>query len=141
MTYSNQTHFLLIPASDPKTPGEMTPLNIECEPGEVSDGFHSFSELYTHRYLLFCALSQTLNMSLYSWKSRRHWIEGKTEPVWPGWFVAGIDLWGDNITYHLPVEYWDSFRGIVREEPPPFDGHTSQDVIERLMRWLQRTQP
>ena len=132
---------LLVPASEPKTPGEMEPLNIPCEPGQVSDGFHTFDELYTHRYLLFCALSQTLNNSLYAWKSRRHWIEGKTEPVWPGWFVAGIDLWGDNISYHLPIEYWDLFKGIGREEPPPFDGHTSQDVIERLMRWLQRTQP
>src|SRR5215475_2303449 len=122
----NPTHFLLIPASDPKTPGEMTPLKIPCEPGHVSDGFHTFDELYTHRYLLFCALSQMAHLrrdAPYTWKSRFHWIEGKLEHVWPNWFLAGIELSGKMITYHLPVEYWDLFDGIEREQPPSHDVH------------------
>jgi|SRR5882672_3146735 len=115
-------------------------MTIPCDAGEVSDGYHTFNELYEHRHLLFCALSQMADLRReppYVWKSRNHWIEGKLEPVWPGWFLAGIDLGSGMITYHLPNECWDLFRGIERETPPLHDGHTSQDVIERLKGWLE----
>lgn len=119
-------------------------LNIHCDAGEVSDGYHTFNELYQHRFLLFCALSQmsvTNRDNLYCWKSLQHWIDGKLEPVWDGWFVAGIELRKKMITYHLPLEYWNLFDGIERKTPPPHDGHTSLDVIERLKEWLKRGKP
>lgn len=127
---------------------------LACDVGEVSDSFHTFNELYEHRYLLFCMASRLafdLGLRgapehLYCWKSRKHWIDGELVPVWDGWFVAGIALSGfvynkekeKMITYHLPLEYWDLFLGIEREQAPPHDGHTSQDVIERLREWLKR---
>lgn len=115
-------------------------LKIGCDVGEVSDGYHTFNELYEHRYLLYCALSQMAALrreAPYAWKSKTHWIDGNLEPVWDGWFVAGIELGGKMITYHLPLEYWDLFEGIDREQAPPHDGHTSLDVIERLKGWLR----
>jgi len=118
----------------------MTPLKIPYEPGQVSDGFHTFDELYTHRHLLFCALSHMAGLRRYApyrWKSRRHWWNGIVEHVWDGWFIAGIELSGRMITYHLPDACWNLFDGIERVDPPPHNGHTSQDVIERLRRWLE----
>jgi|SRR5215510_12568294 len=115
------------------------PLAVPCDVGEVSDGYHTFDELYRHRYALFCALAKESASNydhLYCWKSAKHWIDGKLEDVWPGWFVAGIEINGEMISYHLPLEYWGLFNGIEREEPPPHDGHTSQDVLDRLMSWL-----
>lgn len=117
-------------------------LTIHCDAGEVSDGYHTFNELYQHRYLLFCGMARVLwqmNISrhYYAWKSKTHWIDGNLGPVWDGWFVAGIEIGGKMITYHLPFEYWDLFDGIEREQAPPHDGHTSQDVIERLKEWLK----
>jgi hypothetical protein len=116
---------------------EMARIIIHCDAGEVSDGYHTFNELYEHRYLLFCAFARS--WSYYIWKSRNHWMEyGKLEPVWPGWFLAGLEMAdGRMITYHLPIEYWDLFAGEERETPPIHDGHTSQDVIERLKEWLK----
>jgi len=115
-------------------------IDVPCEPSQVSDGYHTFNELYEHRYLLFCALSQMASLRReppYFWKSRTHWIESELQPVWEGWFAAGIELDGKMITYHLPLTYWDLFEGIDREQAPPHDGHTSQDVIERLREWLK----
>jgi hypothetical protein len=117
-------------------------INIHCDAGEVSDGYHTFNELYEHRYLLFCGMSTlamraSFDKALYCWKAHTHWIDGKIEPVWDGWFIAGVELNKKMITYHLPLEYWDLFNGIEREQAPPHDGHTSQDVIERLREWLK----
>ncbi len=139
---------IIIPHSE--AVGGPQALNIGCDAGEVSDGYHTFNELYQHRYLLFCGMARILwrmNISrqYYAWKSRTHWINGELQPVWDGWFVAGIELSGfvynkekeKMITYHLPLEYWDLFDGIEREQAPPHDGHTSQDVIERLKEWLK----
>jgi len=112
---------------------------IPCDAGEVSDGYHTFNELYQHRYLLFCGMAAIAYARgrQYCWKSRTHWIEGEIQPVWNGWFVSGIEIGGKMITYHLPLEYWDLFNGVEREQAPPHDGHTSQDVIERLKEWLK----
>lgn len=117
-----------------------TTFELPCDAGEVSDTYHSFNELYQHRFLLFCALAQMAWLRRdppYCWKSKTHWIDGDLQPVWDGWFVAGIEIGGKMITYHLPLEYWDLFDGIEREQAPPHDGHTSQDVIERLKEWLK----
>ena len=117
------------------------PLAVPCETGEVSDGYHTFNELYAHRYALFCALAKMSRLDsdrLYCWKSAKHWIEDKLESVWDGWFLAGIEIDGQMITYHLPLEYWGFFDGIERKTPPPHDGHTSQDVLDRLMVWLHK---
>jgi len=114
-------------------------IDVECDAGEVSDGFHTFNELYQHRYLLFCGMA-ALAFSKgrqYCWKSKTHWIDSDLESVWDGWFVAGIELGGKMITYHLPLTYWNLFEGIEREQAPPHDGHTSQDVISRLREWLK----
>jgi hypothetical protein len=141
---------IFYPSFDGKREGAMTPLEIPCDAGEVSDGYHTFNELYTHRFALFCMASRLAfdlgfrgaPERLYCWKSKNHWIDGKLEPVWDGWFVAGIDLSRNKneqkmITYHLPIEWWDLFIGIERAHPPPHDGHTSQDVIERLKEWFK----
>lgn len=34
----------------------MKTLYIPCDPGEISDGYHTFNELYQHRCALFLAL-------------------------------------------------------------------------------------
>jgi hypothetical protein len=124
---------------------EMCIIPLACDVGEVSDGYHTFNELYQHRYLLFCAMSRLAfdlgfrgqREALYCWKSHQHWINGELMPVWDGWFVAGIELNAEMITYHLPLDLWGLFLGIERETPPLHDGHTSLDVIERLKEWLK----
>lgn len=109
----------------------MGKLTIECETGKVSDGYHTFDELYDHRCLLFAALSQMRPEE--SWKSKKH-HDGS---VWEGWFIAGMDLDGETITYHLPEKYWGFYTGEELETAPEWDGHTSADVLARLIDWLK----
>ena len=103
---------------------------IDCEPGQVSDGYHTFDELYEHRCLLFAALSCWVHGFF---KTRKN---DKGEE-WPGWFIAGLNTpWGQ-ITYHLPDRYWDLVDADYElERNDQYDGHTSQDVAERLRKML-----
>jgi hypothetical protein len=110
--------------------------SIECDTGKVSDGFHSFDELYDHRCLNFLAFQALWHQAAlpYSgaWKSRRH----HDDTAFNGWFIAGLELPQGQITYHLPDKFWDLCKAPERERAPVWDGHTSQDVIERLRLWL-----
>lgn len=102
----------------------------------VSDGYHTFKELYEHRVVLFVALITALMQQEYHpsnkicWKSKKH-ADGT---MYDGWFIAGIGLekW-DTLTYHLPISEWDNLYCDTLENAPEWDGHTSKDVI-RLLR-------
>lgn len=92
--------------------------------GSVSDGYHTFDELYEHRHALFLNL---LKSNSSAWKSRAH-ADGS---VWEGWFIAGISE-PMQITYHLPERLWDKFDVKELTQSPVWDGHTSADVVDRL---------
>lgn len=52
---------------------------------EVSDGDHSFNDLYRHRNLLFIGF---LNLVSNSWYSKHH----SDVSAFDGWFIAGVEL-------------------------------------------------
>jgi hypothetical protein len=105
---------------------------------EISDGYHTFTELYDHRITLFIALCKALKDKEYIWRSQLHSDGSNID----GWFVLGIrDLPGKQMTYHLPNERWDETNFVEeRKKAPEFDGHTSQDVLERLKNLYPPTQ-
>ena len=97
----------------------------------VTDSYHSFEELYAHRILLFIALMKT--HTEISWKSRLH-NDGTS---YDGWFVAGMHLPSGDITYHIYDKFWGMLQNInTLEKSPPWDGHTSEEVIRRLNNWI-----
>ena len=110
----------------------MGKLTIECEVGKVSDGYHTFDELYAHRCTLFSALMKC-NKPL-AWKSLFHDDGSNFE----GWFVAGMDLPTGTVTYHLPINpFWERLMEVnTLEKAPIWDGHTSDDVIKRIVDWM-----
>lgn len=97
---------------------------------KISDGYHTFEELYEHRIVLFIALCRSLVNEHVIWKSRKH-SDGSS---WDGWFVLGIGTHkGTQITYHLPDRFWDDCSFAATNEIAPwFDGHTSADVLKRI---------
>lgn len=110
----------------------MKPILLPCEPGEVSDGYHTFNELYEHRHALFLALMK--QNSFNSWVSRLH----DDGTMMEGWFIAGMNLPTGTVTYHLPIRLLDCALATGCNElvrAPKWDGHTSAEVVERLMRW------
>jgi hypothetical protein len=102
--------------------------------GEVSDGFHTFNELYEHRCSLFLALMA--GYPRISWISKKH--EDGSE--WGGWFIAGMQLRTGDVTYHLPSKMWDlavATEARVLSTAPHWDGHTPANVVERLQAWAR----
>lgn len=101
--------------------------------GEVSDGDHSFDDLYDHRNVLFVGL---LNLVNNAWYSEKH-HDGSS---FDGWFIAGVELTeGEQITYHLPNKYLELCALNVKhlEYAPEWDGHKSVDVLDRIVRWVE----
>lgn len=106
-------------------------ITIEAEKLVVSDGYHTIDELYDHRIRLYIALARKL-INLYEvWCSDLHSDGSKID----GWFLLGINtIKGKQITYHLPMSYWSEVSSFAKylNQAPYFDGHTSEDVLERL---------
>lgn len=103
--------------------------------GGISDGYHTFDDLYEHRIVNYIALCRKLSMSLNHdvWISKNH-SDGNE---WKGWFLLGIGKEpGKQITYHLPEQYWEEVKQFaeILLIAPQFDGHTSSDVLERIGR-------
>lgn len=116
-----------------------TKLILEITAQGCSDGFHTFDELYDHRCALFCALLNVIensNAEFNVWKSERH-SDGSIPFNNPNYFIAGIRSpeIGGQITYHLRIDpYWEKLSNIdTLDKAPEYDGHTSKDVIERLL--------
>lgn len=110
--------------------------------GKVSDGYHTFDELYDHRITLFIALSNLIRRMEIThgkifesgvWKSKYH----HDNTMFDGWFIAGIGRAKDvQMTYHLPIERWDELDVLEIDKAPEWDNHTPADVIERIKKYL-----
>lgn len=102
--------------------------------GEVSDGYHTFNELYENRHMLFIALmSLNLNSSVWSHNNS----DGSSMD---GWFLAVLDLPGiGHIRYHMPdrliplvVDAGVNFSA----EPPQWDGKGNSEMLGRLENFI-----
>jgi len=99
----------------------------------VSDGYHSFKELYEFRKVYNVALfNEWFSQCKYDiHKSTRH-FDGE-ECFGGGWFIVVAVLPSGQISNHYEMKDWDLFNcESVLSAKYPFDGHTSSDVIERL---------
>ena len=94
--------------------------------GSTSDGYHTFDELYEHRTVLFSVICNS-HTDL-AWKSRHH----HDGTMFDDMFVAGIQTPAGPCTYHCENQYWDLFRVPELERAPEFDGHTPDDVLQRI---------
>lgn len=104
----------------------------------VSDGYHTFDELYEHRYALFIALCKKItefgNIEAANkiWRSKLH----SDGTMYDGYFIMGIESEpGKQISYHIPLSKWEITDFVLNtfDNAPKFDGHTANDVIDRLL--------
>lgn len=110
---------------------------MSADTGEISDGCHTFNELYDHRSALFIAFLKSCADDFCPWMSRCH-HDGSS---YDGWFIAGVNLPTGDITYHLSDKYWDILKGAgvsVLEKGKEWDGHTSKNVYERILEYVQK---
>ena len=98
---------------------------------QVSIPLSYLNELYEHRNMLFCALMNAHRHI--SWWSPFH----DDGTMFDGQFIGGIDLPSGTITYHMPVAYMKHLGCVpARTAAPKWDGHTPEDVIERIEAFL-----
>ena len=93
---------------------------------DVSDGSHTFTELYHHRMILFAVICN--NNKDKAWKSKLH----DDGTMYDDYFIVGIDTPRGQFTYHYHVDAWHRFKVEVLEKAPIYDGHTSEDITRLL---------
>lgn len=123
---------------------------------ELSDGTHTFNELYEYRMLYNAAFFNGMvsynkveadekNKSSLSYtstsvrydvhKSKRH-SDGE-ECFGGGWFVVMAELPTGQISNHYEMKYWDLFKIPKKEKANVWDGHTPQQAAERLKSFIE----
>lgn len=125
------------------TDTERERINAICEVAgvadidDLSDGFHTFRQLYYQRMMLFAVIVKQNKDR--AWKSFRH--EDGEYCFGGGWFIVGIDTPEGSYTYHYEneYEYWDMFDCVDLPRAKHWDGHTEKDVTRLLS--LPSTQP
>lgn len=107
------------------------------EDGQISDGHHTFQELYQYRLLYNAALfNEFAKYSRYDvHKSKLH-HDGTVPFGDPKWFIVVAELPTGQISNHYRMPDWDKFQIPVKELPNVYDGHTPALVAERLEKFL-----
>lgn len=89
--------------------------------GDISDGYHTFDELYEHRVVLYMALAKASNWPAFY------------KLDYEEWFCLFLETPKGQVSYHLPNKYLDNVKTFAVLSPDHiWDGHTSADVLERL---------
>lgn len=99
---------------------------------DVSDGYHTFFELYDHRAKLFSIVCRVYKDK--AWKALKH----NDGTMFDGMFIVGITTPKGQYTYHYNMEYWDMFPVSVVDFAPVYDGHKPKD-IDRLFSLLDES--
>lgn len=104
----------------------------EQDMGNVSDGYHTFNELYEHRSMLFVLVMNLLDT--HSWYAHKQ----QDGQEYEGYILCGINLPSvGQITYHLKEKYTRYLENIkCLDVAPAWDGHTPQDVISRIDEYI-----
>lgn len=95
---------------------------------DLSDGFHTFRQLYYQRMMLFATIVKQNKDK--AWKSLRH--EDGELCFGGGWFIVGIDTPEGSYTYHYENKYFDLFDCEILDYGKHWDGHTEKDVTRLL---------
>lgn len=110
----------------------------QTDMGKMSDGYHTFNELYYYRMLYNAAF---FNLLPKEWvhKSKRH--HTGEECFGGGWFIVMANLPTGQISNHYELKDWDLFKVPEKEFADEWDGHTPQEAAERIKNYLQQEQP
>lgn len=131
---------------------------IQVDPEDISDGYHTFYELYQFRKLYNASLfnewakqlgetkytevgifNKTLHYPMY--KVHKSWRHSNGELCFGGgWFVVVAELPTGQITNHYEEKDWHLFQIPEYEKVQiDYDGHTSEEARERLYKFLEST--
>ena len=96
---------------------------------EISDGHHTFGELYYHRMMLTCVL-----FNMFSHLCHKSWLHDDGT-MFDDSFIVSIETPEGPYSYHYNSKYWDMFDVVELDRSRPYDGHKPKDIT-RLMSLL-----
>jgi hypothetical protein len=103
---------------------------------QISDGYHTFGELYEQRRALIAVLATLATFEGDAWRSKSHHPDD--EPMFAGHFIVGIDLPTGPVTYHFGLEHWDDFTPVPEcDHAPKWDGATPADTVSRCLELVR----
>lgn len=103
---------------------ELKEIKNQIDSGELSDGYHTFNQLYHQRAMLFATIVN--QNSDKAWKTHKY-EDG--EPCFGGgWFLVTVDTPKGAYGYHYEDKYWDLFKCKELEIAKHWDGYTEEDV-------------
>lgn len=98
--------------------------------GEISDGYHTFNELYYYRMLYNAHAIILWGMGgCEVVKSKKH-HDGTM--LGADWFIVTAELPTGQVSNHYKMEHWDLFQCPEVEFAPEWDGHTPVIAAERI---------
>lgn len=100
---------------------------------DISDGYHSFGELYYHRMILFSIICNQ-NKDI-AWKAKKH----HDGTMFKDSFICGIETPEGQYTYHYHLRFWDMYDVKEYEYAPEYDGHQPDDIT-RLLSILEESE-
>lgn len=105
----------------------------ECDTNKISDGYHTFGELYEFRKLYNAALfNEWAKTGMYNVHKSWHHNDGE-KCFGGGWFIVVAVLPTGQISNHYEKKDWDLFKIPESEKAKyEFDGHSGSDVLDRL---------
>jgi hypothetical protein len=110
-------------------------VNISEDAGNISDGYHTFNELYEYRKAYnACLFNEWFRTNKYDvHKSLRH--HDGDECFGGGWFVVVAVTPFGQITNHYKMEDFDLFDIPEYETAKyPWDGHTPTEALDRIFK-------
>lgn len=107
---------------------------------ELSDGYHTFKQLYDQRALLLAVLMSTDYNGeniFHCWKSLKH--NDPNFPMYEDMFIVGGTLphvYNGDFTFHIDIGWWYKFKVEILDKAPEYDGHSVEDVMDRICEYL-----
>ncbi len=94
--------------------------------GEMSDGYHTFNELYYHRMVLFAVICNAYSKK--AWKSWKH----HDGTMYDDYFIVGVETEEGQYSYHYHKDHWGMFNVPCVVNAPEWDGHKPEDITRLL---------
>lgn len=114
---------------------------------KVSDGYHTFKELYRYRMLLQAAWFNSMKLASgspesgqpYWYDVHKSWRHSDGELCFgkDNYFVVVAELPTGQITNHYKGEFWDLFDIPEKERANEYDGHTPEQAADRIERFVR----
>lgn len=102
---------------------------------EITDGYHTFSDLYEHRRALTAVLCRILcqgKLRSETWRSKAHHPDDG--PMFDECFIVGIELPTGPIRYHFGLKHWDDFDAVPElPHAPKWDRAGPEQIVTRLL--------